>query len=128
MSALTPVLLAAAAGDIALVGSNYFRITEVREPTHPAAPGLAWHGYWWRADLGHWGSATVLPPTRRQAGAAAAHHRRDRGVRMGRAAVLYLIRLNGVPLYWMVPPGDESAADDPPAPCRTAGCDGDPDG
>lgn len=60
MSALTAVLLAAGAGDIALVGSSYFRIADVTEPSHPAAPGLVWHGYWWHADCGHWGPRAVL--------------------------------------------------------------------
>jgi hypothetical protein len=60
MSALTTVLLAADAGDIALIGASYFRVTEVREPTHSAAPGLVWHGYWWLDDRGHWGAPAVL--------------------------------------------------------------------
>ncbi|WP_034271096.1 hypothetical protein [Haloechinothrix halophila] len=37
------------------------------------------------------------------------------------------VRLNGVPLYRPSPAADADAADEPPARCRTAGCDGDSD-
>ncbi|MEU6643409.1 hypothetical protein ABZ863_12760 [Saccharomonospora sp. NPDC046836] len=60
MKAITTVLLAATVGDIALIGSSYFHITGVADPTYPAAGGVVWHGYWWRSDHGHWGEPTVF--------------------------------------------------------------------
>lgn len=53
-------ILAVSNGDVLLIGSSYYHVVTVREPTHPLAPGVVWEGHWWRASLGHWGDATVV--------------------------------------------------------------------
>jgi hypothetical protein len=49
-------------GDIVQIGltSNYFHVTDVREPTHPAAPGLVWHGSYFRWSERRWGEPTII--------------------------------------------------------------------
>lgn len=60
MDAMTEAILSVAPHDVVLVGSSYFHVTDVRDPTHPAAPGRVWEGHWWRSGGRHWGPLTVL--------------------------------------------------------------------
>lgn len=61
MTTMLEILLTAAPGDIVLVGTDYFHVTEVRPPTPPApVPGMLWIGRWWRADQQKWGEPTAL--------------------------------------------------------------------
>lgn len=60
MDRLTTAILGVSAGDIVLIATSYFHVTDVREPTHPAASGLVWHGSYWSFDRGHWNAPTLI--------------------------------------------------------------------
>ncbi|MFE0021929.1 hypothetical protein [Amycolatopsis sp. NPDC059021] len=54
-------ILAVNPGDVVQIGtSSYFHVTDVREPSHPAAPGMVWHGSYFRWDVGLWGEPTLV--------------------------------------------------------------------
>lgn len=53
------VIIAVTGGDILLCGSSYFHVIDVDEPTHPAAPGMVWHGSWFNAADGVWREPTI---------------------------------------------------------------------
>ena len=41
-------------GDVLLFSTSYFRVAEVREPTHPLAPGVVVEGFWFDSKGNHW--------------------------------------------------------------------------
>lgn len=47
-------------GDIVQLGYYYFQVHDVREPTHPAAPGLVYEGSYWSWDNMQWKAPTVV--------------------------------------------------------------------
>lgn len=57
--AITDTIIVVGGGEVVACGPNFFHVTDVREPSHPAAPGMVWHGSWWKAADGVWGEPTI---------------------------------------------------------------------
>ncbi len=47
-------------GDIVLIGSSYFWVVDVRDPTDPRASGVVWEGHWFQMANGFWGNRTIV--------------------------------------------------------------------